>query len=104
MYSYQSYDFKKDIDFHIDRNAPIYLDDKSDIFKVFLFKLKIFQLNDKIKNNHPMFNEEYFLFIMGNKVNVAKKMKGELNFDHIEIINGIKIIRKMKLMRLFKKL
>lgn len=103
MNNYQSYDFKRDIDFHIDINYPIDLNNKSDIFKIFLFKLKIFQLNNKIKNNHPMFNEDYFIFIMGNKVNVAKKL-GALNFDHIEILDGIKIIRKMKLKLLLKNL
>lgn len=101
MLNYQPYDFFKDIDIHINNNNPINLDIKSDIFKSYIFKLKIFQLEGKIKNNHPMFNEDYFIFVLGNKVNIAKKLDGNLNFDHIEILNGIKIIRSLKLKKIF---
>lgn len=100
--SYQIYDFKKDIDYHISFNIPINLDFKNDIFKDLLFKLKIFDVGDKIKIDHPMFNEEYFIFILGCKTCVAKKLNGDYNFDHIEIKNGLNHIRRIKLENLLK--
>ena len=101
--SYQIYDFIKDINFHIINKNPIDLKSKSEIFKIFLFKLKNFQLPERIKKDHPLFNEDYFIFILYNSVFVAKKLDNEsLKFDYVEIIDGIKIIRKMKLKKLFK--
>ena len=103
MSTYQTYDFIKDVNFHIKNKNPIDLKSKSDIFKLFLFKLKLFQLPNRIKKDHPLFNEEYFLFILYNTVYVAKKLDNEpLTFDYIEILNGIKIIRQMKLKKLFQ--
>lgn len=103
MSTYQTYDFIKDINFHIKNKNPIDLKDKSEIFKFFLFKLKLFQLPERIKKDHPLFNEQYFLFILYNIVYVAKKLDNEpLTFDYVEIVNGIKIIRKMKLKKLFQ--
>ena len=103
MSTYQTYDFIKDINFHIKNKNPIDLKSKSEIFKSFLFRLKLFQLNNKIKKEHPLFNEDYFLFILSNTVYVAKKLDNEsLKFDYVEIINGLKIIRKMKLKKLFQ--
>jgi len=102
MSTYQTYDFIRDINFHIKNKNPVDLSTKSKIFKIFLFKLKLFQLNDRIKKDHPIFNEDYFLFILNNIVYVAKKFDGEqLKFDYVEIINGLKVIRKMKLKKLF---
>jgi hypothetical protein len=100
MSTYQSYDFLKDINFHIKNKNPIDLSSKSDIFKKFLFRLKVFQLNDRIRKDHPIFQEDYFLFILYNTVYVAKKIDIE-KFDYIEILNGIRIIRKLKLKKLF---
>jgi hypothetical protein len=103
MSTYQTYDFIKDINFHIKNKVIIDMKSKSKIFKSFLFKLKLFQLNDKIKRSHPLFNELYFLFILNNTLYIAKKFDNEpLNFDYIEILNGIKTIRKMKLKKLFQ--
>ena len=102
MSSYQSYDFIKDIDTHINNKISIDLSTKSDIFKAYLFKLKLFQLNNRIKKDHPIFDETYFLFTKYNLVYVAKRMIGDtLKFDYIEIINAMKIIRKMKLKKIF---
>lgn len=102
MTTYQAYDFIKDINFHIRNKNPIDLKSKSEIFKAYLFKLKIFQLPEKIKKDHPLFNEDYFLFILYNTVFVAKKLDDEsLKFDYIEVLNGLKVIRKMKLKKLF---
>jgi len=101
MSTYQSYDFVKDINFHISKSFPIDLSTKSEIFKFYLFKLKLFQLNDRITESHPLFKESYFLFSRFNKVFVAKKLEKD-SFHHIEILNGIKIIRKMKLKKLYK--
>lgn len=107
MSTYQTYDFVKDINFHINNNNPIDLNSKSEIFKDYLFKLKIFQMIGKIKQDHPMFNEDYFIFTMYSKVYVAKRLNNininpnSSNFDYIEILNGIKIIRKMKLKKLY---
>jgi hypothetical protein len=100
MSTYQSYDFVKDINYNFSRQLPLNLSSKSEIFKQYLFKLKIFQLNNKINKDHPLFQEEFFIFTMFNKVYLAKKLSLE-SFDHIEILNGIKIIRKMKLKKLF---
>jgi hypothetical protein len=101
--TYQLYDFLKDINFHIINKNPIDLKSKSEIFKSYLFKLKTFQLPQKIKKDHPLFNEDYFLFILYNTVFLAKKLDNEaLKFDYIEVLNGIKIIRKMKLKKLFQ--
>jgi hypothetical protein len=103
MSTYQTYDFVKDVNFHIKNKNPIDLKNKSEIFKSYLFKMPLFQLNDRIKRNHPLFKEEYFLFILFNTVYIAKKIENEpLTFDYVEIINGLKIIRKMKLKKLFK--
>jgi len=102
--TYQTYDFIRDINFHIKNKNPIILGTKSLVFKDFLFKLKIFYLNERIKKNHPIFQEKYFLFILNNNVYVAKRIvdSEDLKFDYIEIINGLKTIRKMKLKKLFK--
>lgn len=101
--TYQIYDFIKDINFHIKNNNPIDLKTKSEIFKEYLFKLKIFHMIGKIKKDHPMFNEEYFIFTMYSKVYIAKKLNlnNTINFDYVEIQEGIKIIRKMKLKKLY---
>lgn len=100
MSTYQIYDFKKDIDYHIDKQIIIDLKTKSQIFKTFLFKLKHFQFADKIKESHPVFNEKYFIFTMYSKVYVAKRI--DENFKSIEILNGLRIIRKIKLQNIFK--
>jgi len=100
-YNYQSYDFKQDLDMHIDKKIPIELKSKSSLFIEYLFKLKIFQLDSKIKKSHGLFEEYYFIFIKSNIVFVAKKI-GEERFDHIEIHDGLKIIRKLKLKQIFK--
>lgn len=103
MTTYQTYDFVKDVNFHIKNKNPIDLKTKSEIFKLFLFKLPLFQLTERIKRNHPLFKEEYFLFILYNTVFVARKIENEpLTFDYVEIINGLKTIRKMKLKKLFQ--
>lgn len=100
MSTYQIYDFKKDIDYHIDKQIPIDLKTKSEIFKTFLFKLKHFQFTDKIKKSHPVFNENYFICTIYSKVYVAKKIDNK--FKSIEILNGLRIIRKIKLQNIFK--
>lgn len=103
MSTYQTYDFIKDINFHIKNKNPIDLKTKSEVFKIFLFKLKLFQLTDKIKRDHPLFNEKYFIFILYNVVYVAKKIENEpLKFDYVEVLNGLKTIRKMKLKKIFQ--
>lgn len=103
MSTYQTYDFIKDINFHIKNKNPIDLKSKSEIFKNFLFRLKFFQLTDKIKKDHPMFEEDYFLFVLYNTVYIAKKFDNEtIKFDYIEILDGLKTIRKMKLKKLFQ--
>lgn len=103
MSTYQIYDFIKDIDYHIKNEVSIDLKLKSKIFRYFLFKLKLFQFTTKINRSHPLFNEEYFLFILNNNVYVAKKYDNEpLLFNYVEIINGIKIIRNMKLKKIFQ--
>lgn len=101
MSTYQAYDFVKDINFHFINRTPIDLSNKSEIFKQYLFRLKIFQLNQRIKMNHPMFKEDYFIYLLYNKVYAAKKLNDN-NFQDVEIINGLKIIRKMKLKKLFQ--
>jgi hypothetical protein len=101
--TYQTYDFIKDINFHIKNKNPIHLNTKSEIFKNFLFRLKLFQLHDRIKKNHPIFDEVYFLFILYSTLYVAKRFgDNSLKFDYVEIVNGIRVIRKMKLKKLFK--
>lgn len=102
MSEYQSYDFIKDLDAHIRNKIPIDLNEKSEIFKTYLFKLKLFQLNDRIKKDHPIFDETYFLFTKSNVVYVAKRMDVD-KFDYIEIPYAIKLIRKMKLKKIFIK-
>lgn len=103
MSTYQIYDFIKDINFHIKNKNPIDLKTKSKRFNFFIFQLKIFQLTDKIKKSHPLFKEKYFLFILFNTVYVAKKIENEpLKFDYVELINGLKIIRKIKLKKIFQ--
>lgn len=103
MSTYQTYDFLRDINFHIKNKNPIDLTSKSEIFKIYLFKLKIFHLTDKIKRNHPIFHEDYFLFSLANVVYVAKKIENDpLKFDYIEILDGLRTIRKMKLKKLFQ--
>jgi len=102
MSTYQSYDFLKDINIHIKNKNPIDLNTKSEIFKSFLFKLKLFQMPDRIKKDHPLFEEDYFLFSISTIVYVAKKIQNDpLKFDYVEILNGIRIIRKNKLKKLF---
>ena len=100
MSTYQSYDFIKDINFHIKNQTPIDLTTKSEIFKTYLFKLKLFQLNNRIKKDHPLFQEDYFLFIKYTTVAVAKKMD-DAKIQYVEILNGVKIIRKAKLKKIF---
>lgn len=104
MSEYQIYDFLKDINFHIKNKNPIDLKSKSEIFKLFLFKLKNFQLTNRIKRDDPIFNEDYFIFILNNTVYVAKKIDNgpPIKFDYVEILNGIRIIRKMKLKKLYQ--
>lgn len=103
MTTYQIYDFIKDINFHIDKKNPIDLATKSEAFKTYLFKLKIFTLSDKIKRSHPIFNENYFIFVLYNVVYVAKKIENEpLKFDYVEVLYCLKVIRKMKLKKLFE--
>jgi len=97
---YQSYDFKKEIDIHIDKKIPILLKDKSKTFKNYLFKLPIFQLETRITKSHKLFEEDYFMFIKSNVVFVAKKI-GIERFDYIEILDGLKFVRKLKLNQLF---
>ena len=97
---YQSYDFKKEIDIYIDKKILIELKDKSSTFKNYLFKLLIFQLEDKITKSHKLFEEDYFMFIKSNVVFVAKKI-GKERFDYIEILDGLKFVRKLKLDQLF---
>lgn len=98
--TYQLYDFKVDMNTHINKKVPILLKDKSSIFKSYLFKLKIFQLN-KRTIKIQLFEQEYFLFIKSNVVFLAKKLDDE-KFDYIEIKDGLKFIRKMKLKKIFK--
>ena len=98
---YQFYDFKKEVDVHIDKKVPIDLNDKSSTFKKYLFKLTIFQLDNTITKSHKLFEEDYFIFIKSNVVFVSKKI-GEERFDYIEILDGLKFIRKLKLKQLFK--
>jgi hypothetical protein len=101
--TYQIYDFIKDINFHINKKNPIDLTTKSEAFKTYLFKLKIFTLSDKIKRSHPIFNEDYFIFVLYNVVYVAKKIENEpLKFDYVEVLSCLKVIRKMKLKKLFE--
>lgn len=103
MSTYQTYDFLNDINTHIDNKTEINLQYKSDIFKKYLFNLKLFQLSSKIKKNHPVFKEDFFLFILQNTLYVAKRINNEsLQFDYIDIVDGIKLIRKMKLNKIYK--
>jgi hypothetical protein len=103
MSEYQIYDFIKDVDFHIDKKTPINLHKKSNIFKEYFFSLKIFHLTDKINKNHPIFEETYFIFILNKTAHIAKKLDSEeLKFDYVEIIEGLKHIRKMKLKKLYQ--
>ena len=103
MSTYQTYDFIKDINFHINNKNPIDLKTKSEIFKTYLFKLKVFQLVNKIKKDHPLFKEDYFLFVLYSVVYVAKKIDNDpLNFDYVEVIDGLRTIRKIKLQKLFE--
>jgi len=98
---YQSYDFKKEVDTHIDKKIPIELKDKSVQFANYLFKLPIFQLEKKITKSHRLFDEDYFMFIKSNDVFVAKKI-GKERFDYIEILDGLRFVRKLKLNQIFK--
>lgn len=103
--TYQIYDFKKEVDIHINKKVKISLPDKSISFKKYLFNLKLFQLDKKIPKNHDIFNENYFLFINNHVLYVAKRIESNVllddKFDYIEIKNGIKIIRKLKLKNIF---
>ena len=105
---YQIYDFKKDIDFHIDRKIQIDLKTKSEAFKTFLFKLKHFHITNKIKESHPVFKEDYFLCTLyGDRVYVAKKISNpgdSFKFDSIEVLDGLRIIRKLKLQKISRKI
>lgn len=103
MSNYQIYDFIKDVNFHINKKNPINLTTKSEAFKNYFFKLKIFQLTDKINRSHPLFNEDYFVIVLYSTVYVAKKLENEpLKFDYVEVLDCLKIIRKMKLKKLFE--
>ena len=97
---YQSYDFKKEVDTHIDKKIPIELKDKSKQFIKYIFKLPIFQLEKKITKSHRLFEKDYFIFIKSNAVFVAKKI-GKERFDYIEILDGLKFVRKLKLNQIF---
>lgn len=98
---YQIYDFKKEIDLHLRKRIPIILDEKSEAFLGIFFKLKIFQLNKRITKEHEIFQEDYFIFIKSSVCYLAKKVSTE-KFDYIEIKDGLKYIRKMKLKKLFR--
>jgi hypothetical protein len=103
MSDYQIYDFIKDVNFHIKKKVPIDLEKKSNIFKKYLFSLKIFYLTDKINKKYPIFEENFFIFVLNHTVHVAKKIEGnDLKFDYIEILEGLKVIRKMKLKKLYQ--
>lgn len=100
--TYQVYDFVKDINFHIDRKIPIVLSLKSDTFKTFLFKLKIFPITNKIKKSDPLFKEDYFIIIIYSVAYVAKRIESdEPKFDYVEIKDGLKIIRLAKMKKIF---
>lgn len=100
--TYQLYDFIKDVNFHINKKNPIVLSSKSDAFKFFLFKLKIFPITDKIKKSDPLFKEDYFIFIMYGVAYLAKRLESdEPKFDYIEIVDGLKIIRRAKMKKIF---
>jgi hypothetical protein len=98
---YQTYDFKKEVDTHIDKKILIELKSKSAAFKNYLSKLKIFQLDERITKSHDLFQEVYFIFIKSSAVFVAKQI-GEERFDHIEVVGGLKFVRKLKLNKIFK--
>lgn len=100
--TYQVYDFIKDINFHISRKNPIILSSKSEAFKTFLFKLKIFPITNKIKKSDPLFEEDYFIIIMYGVAYVAKRIDSdEPKFDYVEIKDGLKIIRLAKMNKIF---
>lgn len=100
--TYQIYDFIKDVDFHISKKTPIVLSLKSEAFKFFLFNLKMFSITNKIKKNDPIFNEKYFIFIKYGIVYIAKRLTiDDLLFDYVEIKDGLKIIRYMKMKKIF---
>lgn len=102
MSNYQIYDFIKDIDFHIKNKSPIELSSKSDAFITYLFQLKTFQLKNKIKKDHPLFKEQYFLLVMYSTLYVSKKNEfEEFKFNNVEVVGGIKMLRKKKLKKLF---
>ena len=65
----------------------------------FLFKLKHFQFTDKIKESHPVFNENYFICTIYTKVYVGKRIDNK--FKSVEILNGLRIIRKIKLQNIW---
>lgn len=98
---YQIYDFKKEIDLHLRKRIPIVIEEKSESFKNILFRLKFFQLNQKITKSHELFREEYFLFHKNSIVYVAKKIADE-KFDYIEIKDGLRHLRLLKLKKIFK--
>jgi hypothetical protein len=98
---YQLYDFKQELDIHIDKKIPITLKDKNSTFIKYLFKLNIFKLDKRITKSHELFQEDYFLFIKSNIIFIAKKI-GEERFDNIEVLDGLKTLRKLKLKQLFK--
>lgn len=100
--TYQIYDFIKDINFHINKKNPIVLSSKSEAFKTFLFKLKIFTITNKIKKSDPLFDEDYFIIIMYGVAYIAKRIDGdEPKFDYVEIKDGLKIIRLAKMKKIF---
>jgi len=102
MSTYQIYDFIKDIDIHIKNKQSIDISSKSEAFKNFLFRMKIFQIKNKIKKNHPLFQEKYFLLVMYSVLYVAKKSDfDEFKFEHIEVVGGVKMLRYRKLKKLF---
>jgi len=102
MSNYQLYDFIKDVDFHIKNKSPIELSLKSEAFITYLFQLKIFQMKNKIKKDHPLFKEKYFLLVMYSTLYISKKNENEeFKFNNVEVIGGIKMLRKKKLKKIF---
>jgi len=98
---YQLFDFKEEIDMHISKMVPIIIKDKSESFKKYFYRLPIYQLDAKISKSHNIFKEKYFIYIRSNKVFISKKINKDL-FDYVEIVDGIKIVRMLKLKQIFK--
>ena len=101
--TYQIYDFIKDVDFHIVKKIPILLYKKSEAFKEYLFNLKMFNVFEKLKTNDPIFNEKYFIVTIYGTTYLAKRLNSnEPKFEYVEIVDGLKHIRKNKIKKLFK--